>query len=79
MPYSRAMTNREAIIERIDRLGEAELAIIEKQLDALEGRGVGPTRDFTDMVGAIKAHNKDKDQADLQREIDEAVDAVRYQ
>jgi len=30
------------------------------------------------MVSAIKERNKDKDQDELQRKIDEAVDAVRY-
>lgn len=64
--------------QRISDYDETMLAHLALQMDALEADNRGLTKEFTDMVDAIKQRNRDKDPDELQRKIDEAVDAVRY-
>lgn len=59
--------------QRMANYDEAMLARLAVQMDTLEQQHSGLTKDFTDMVSAIKARNKTEDQDQLTRLINEAV------
>ena len=71
------MTLREELQQKLQQrmagYDEVMLARLAAQMDVLEQQKGGLTKDFTDMVSAIKERNKDEDQDQLTRLIDEAV------
>jgi hypothetical protein len=76
------MTVREELQEKLQRriasYDETMLSHLALQMDALEAENRELTKDFTDMVAAIKEGNKNEDPDELQQKIDEALEAVRY-
>ena len=80
--YNQAMTARDELQQelqqRIATYDEAMLTRLLKQMDMLEGQNRVVTQKLASMVDDVREHNKDKDPDELQRRIDEAVDAVRY-
>lgn len=70
------MTAREELQQKLQRrisgYDEAMLVRLAAQMDALEQQGE-LSKEFTDMVSAIKERNKNEDQSQLTRLIDKAV------
>ncbi len=71
------MTVREELQQKLQQrmagYDETMLERLAAQMDVLEQQKGGLTKDFTEMVSAIKERNKDEDQDQLTRLIDEAV------
>ncbi|MEM6428979.1 MAG: hypothetical protein AAF708_07040 [Deinococcota bacterium] len=76
------MTAREklqrTLQQRIASYDDTMLAHLAMQMSAIEAEHEGLSDKLTDIVDALKTHNADEDPDDLQRTIDEAVNAVRY-
>ena len=68
---------RQKLQQRIASYDEQMLSHLALQMDALEAENKGLSKAFSEMVTAIKDRNKALDPEELQRQIDEAVNAVR--